>query len=127
MGDMSEPLDIFGRLLMETLRDKAFDTTDLTLKGHWKAPGLSKLQDGLARLTEEQRDLLRRLVRSVVDSAIHDFLLALQEANDFDQSIQVLVRGENIAAQSDGLQGEPFGDRGWQAQFSRYGRAPDDA
>jgi hypothetical protein len=124
---MSKPLDTFGRFVMEKLRDKAFDTADLTLKGHWKAPRLSKLQKELARLKEEQRDLARRLVRSVVDSAIHDFLFALQEANDLEQSVQIIAHGDNVAAKSDGLQGEPFGDQGWQARFSRYGQAPDEA
>ena len=124
---MSAPLDIFGRLVMEKLRDKAFRDADLKLQGHWKAPSLLKLQSELAKLSDEQRDLARRLVRSVVDSAIHDFLFALQELNDFDQSVQVLVRGENAAAKSDGLHGEPFGDQGWQARFSQYGQAPAEA
>jgi hypothetical protein len=124
---MPEPLDTLGRFVMEKLRDKAFDTADLTLKGHWKSPQLATLQADLAKLSEPQRDVARRLVRSVVDSAIHDFLFALQEVNDFDQSVQLLARGENTAAKSDGLHGEPFGDDGWQAKFSRHGKAPDQA
>jgi hypothetical protein len=120
-------LDAFGRFVTANLRDKAFDTADQLLEGRSKAPRRSKLQADLARLTAEQRDVARRLVRSAVDSAIHDFLFALQEINDRDQSIQVLARGANVAAKSDGLQGEPSGDQGWDAKFSRHGQAPQQA
>ena len=122
---MSDALDTFGRLIMEKLRDKAFEDADLTLRGQWKAPGMQDLQRELAGLTDHERDVARRLVRRVVDSAIHDFLFALQELADFDQSVRVLVHDKDIVAESDGIHGEPFGHRGWQARFSRYGRAGD--
>lgn len=124
---MSEALEAFGRVVMEKLRDKAFATADLTLRGHWKAPSLLKLQTELGLLNDGQRDLARRLVRSAVDSAIHDFLFALQEAGDSGGSIAVLVNGENVASKTDGLHGEASGDKGWQAKFSRYGKAPEEA
>jgi hypothetical protein len=37
------------------------------------------------------------------------------------------VDGVEVAGVSDGLQGEPFGDDGWQSQFSAHGKAPDEA
>lgn len=122
-ASMSDALDAFGRFVMENLRDKAISTAELTLAGHWKAPSLQKLQSELAGLTAEQQ----RLVIRVVDSATHDFLFALQEANDDDQSVQVLVHGENVAEQSDGLHGEPYSGEGWQARFSKYGEAPEES
>jgi hypothetical protein len=124
---MSDALDTFGRLVMENLRDKAFDDADLTLRGHWKAPRLRALQKELAALTDEQRDVARRLVRHVVDSAIHDFLFALQERADFDPSVRIVVHGTDITTASDGLHGEAFGENGWQARFSRYGKAAEEA
>lgn len=111
---------------MENLRDKAFTDADLTLKGHWRAPALQKLQQELACLNAEQQGVARRLVRSVVDSAIHDFLFALQDTHDSDKSIQVAVDGVDVGGESDGLHGEPFGSDGWQARFSEYGVATEE-
>jgi hypothetical protein len=70
---MSKALDYFGRFVIEKLRDKAFDSAELTMTGHAKAPGLRRLQADVERLTDEQRDVARRLVRQVIDGAIHDF------------------------------------------------------
>jgi len=124
---VSEALDRFGRLVMETLRDRAFETADMILSGDSKAPSLATLQAGLARLDDGERELARRLVRIVLDSAIHDFLFALHELHEADRPILLLADGEDVAASSDGLHGEAFGDTGWQSRFSRYGRAPDEA
>ena len=123
---MGATLDIFGKFVMENLRDKAFADADLTIQGHWRAPGLQRLQAELSKLSEEQQDVARRLVRKVVDSAIHDFLFALQEDDD-EGEVQVLVGGENVVLESDGLHGEPFGSDGWQARFSEYGEAAEEA
>jgi hypothetical protein len=124
---MGEPLDTFGKLVMEKLRDRALERADQALAGKGKAPAVKQLQADLARLDDAGRAAARRLVRDSIDAAIHDFLFALVEANDFGGSVQVLADGENLAARSDGLQGEPAGERGWQARFSRFGRAPDQA
>jgi hypothetical protein len=121
---MGKPLDTFGKLVMEKLRDRAFEHADRALKGEHKAPARKKLQAALAKLDAKEQAVARRLVRDTVDAAIHDFLFALVEANDMGGAVQVLADGENVAAASDGLQGEPPGERGWQARFSRYGEAP---
>ncbi len=112
---------------MENLRDKAIENAELTLKGHWKAPALRPLQNELARLGSREREVVSRLVRAVVDSAIHDFLFALQEQSDAGGWPRVLVDGVDVATGSDGLHGEPFGGDGWQARYSRYGEAPEEA
>jgi len=119
--------DELGRFVMANLRDKALDHADLTLKGHWKTPSLQTLQDELARLDDHQRNVARRLVRSVVDAAIHDFLFAIQEQSDVSGWPRILVDGVDVANTSDGLHGEPFGPDGWQAKFSRFGEPPEEA
>jgi len=123
---MSDALDEFGRLVMEQLRDKALESADRMLNGDSKAPRMRQLQADLDRLTDEERAVARRLVGHVIDAAVHDFLFGLDEACNA-RWISIRVHGEDIAAETDGLQGEPFGERGWQARFSRYGRAPDGA
>ena len=88
---------------------------------------LQDLQAALSDLTPEQLEVTRRAVQRVVDSAIHDFLFALQEEHDASGPLEVRVNGEAIAATSDGLHGEPYSDEGWFARFSRFGRPPENA
>ena len=122
-----EPLDKFGSFVMRNLRDKGFKYFDLLAKAGWKAPALQKLQQDLMQFTPEQREVVRRAVRRTMDVAIHDFLFALQEYHDAQELIEVLVDGTEVAALSDGMHGELFGDDGWEARFSTYGKAPEEA
>ncbi|HEY1379830.1 MAG TPA: hypothetical protein VGF55_23710 [Gemmataceae bacterium] len=112
---------------MAKFRDAAIDYADGLLAAHWKAPGLKALQADLGRLTTEQRAIVRRCVIAAVDSGLHDFLFALGEEHDAGTGIAVVVDGQDIAAQSDGLHGEPYGDKGWFARFSKHGPHRDPA
>jgi len=120
------PLDKFGEFVTTKLRDAAIDKADSLLVAYWKAPSLQNLQTALGRLTPEQQALVRRCVIEAINSGIHDFLLALSDAHDIEQGIAVVVDGENVAALSDGLHGEPYSDDGWYARFSKHGPHPDE-
>ena len=119
--------DEFGAFLMRNLRDPAIDHADALLSSHWKAPGLQSLQADLAKLTPEQKAVVRRCVLSSIDAGIHDFLFALGEEQEADARIAVIVDGQDIAQQSDGLHGELFAEEGWFARFSTHGVPPDPA
>jgi hypothetical protein len=127
MNDDQVSLDKFGRFVMEHLRDHAIDDVDRLAAAGWKASSVQALQNELVGLTEQQRAVVRRSVITCVDSAIHAFLFHLQERADFENDLQVLVDGKNVAMLSDGIHGEPFGEDGWQARFSKYGQGPDQA
>ena len=120
-----DPLDKFGTFLMRNLRDRAIDNYDRLAQGQWKAPKLQALQQDLAAMTEDQRRIVRDCVVDALDVGLHDFLFALQERADFENDIQVMVDGKNLAEISDGFQGELFGEDGWFARFSAYGEPPD--
>lgn len=119
--------DKFGEFVMAKFRDAAIDHVDALLAAHWKAPRLQSLQNDLRCLTPEQRAVVRRCVIEDVDGGLHDFLFALGEEHDSGDAIVVLVDGENVAAQSDGLHGEPYTDEGWFGRFSKHGVPPDPA
>jgi hypothetical protein len=119
--------DQFGAFLVVKLRDSAIDHADALLAARWKAPGLQSLQTDLRRLTPEQRAVVRRCVIAAVDSGLHDLLFALGEQHDAGGTIAVVVDGRDIAAQSDGLHAEPYGEDGWFARFSKHGPHPDPA
>lgn len=123
----ADPLDKFGKFLMVNLRDKGIENYDLVAKSHWKAPYLQQLQADLKKLTKDQKEIVRRCVVHSLDVALHDFLFALQELEDSESDIHVVVDGKNIAALSDGLQGELFTEEGWRAKFSAYGEPPETA
>eukprot|EP00456_Euglypha_rotunda_P062006 TRINITY_DN51_c3_g3_i1.p1 TRINITY_DN51_c3_g3~~TRINITY_DN51_c3_g3_i1.p1 ORF type:complete len:169 (+),score=22.40 TRINITY_DN51_c3_g3_i1:905-1411(+) len=119
--------DKFGAFLMAKLRDAAIDHADALLAAHWKAPGLQSLQNELRQLSPEQRAVVRRCVIEAVDGGLHDFLFALGEEYDSGGAIAVVVDGQNVAAQSDGLHGEPYTEDGWFGRFSKHGVPPDPA
>jgi hypothetical protein len=119
-----DPLDTFGRFMMQNLRDPAIAYYDNLAEKRWKAPAIQNLQAELSLLSDEQRQIVRRCVISAIDVAIHDFLFALQEQADFDHEISIVIDEQEIETLSDGLQGEPFGADGWIATYSKYGEPP---
>lgn len=118
------PVDAFGSVLIEKLRDNAISYFEGLL--HGKAPiDAKRLSLHLSEvLSEEQKQLLVSACADAIDVGMHDFLFALQVAHDLNQGIEVLVNGKNIAEESDGLQGEPWGEEGWIKKCSRFSTLP---
>jgi hypothetical protein len=119
-------LDIWGKLVMERLRDEAISFGDGMQRGHWKAPGLKNLQKDLKKFGKAEAGIVRRAIRASIDSGIHAFLFALQEAGD-QGKVEIRINGKSITELSDGLHGELFTPKGWQARFSEFGEAPEEA
>jgi hypothetical protein len=115
-----EPLDKFGKFLVENLRDKSINFAEKLLASEWKAPGLQDLQNDLQSLSAKQKQVFIGAIIESIDTGIHDFLFALQEQADFDNEIQVIVDGENVVELSDGIHGEAYSDEGWYAKYSKY-------
>jgi hypothetical protein len=118
-----ESLDIFGEFLVKNLRDKGIWKFDNMVNGLSKAPKMKKLQDELSQFSPEQVEVIRKCFIRSLDSAIHDFLFALQERADFQNDIQLLVNGRNVVELSEMLHGEVFLEDGWFARFSEYGES----
>jgi hypothetical protein len=116
----NKPLDTFGQFLIANFWDRAIDHHLLMEKGHWKAPDLQAIQDELRAASPETKRLVCHCVNQALLTATHDFLFALQESHDSDPKIEITVDGANLAASSDGLQGELFGDNGWITRFSQF-------
>ena len=118
-----EDLDLiakFGKFMVENLRDKGINKAELLMKKHWKAPALQALQEKLDKFSTEEKDVILDTVIDSIDTAIHDFLFALQERPYFENDIQVIVDGKNIVEISDGIHGEAYTADGWYAKFSKY-------
>ena len=118
---MSEELDIAGEFLMKHFRDNALSKLDALIEGKLNAPGLLSLQSSIVSLEDEEKEILKKACIESLDSGLHDFLFALQEASNNNENIKFLVNGKNIAELSDGLQGELFTEDGWFSKYSAYG------
>jgi hypothetical protein len=114
------PLDRFGKFLIEHLRDAPLDDLQRLLDGKMKAPAFRSLQVALGELDSKTIGAVRECVVTILNTAMHDFLFALTEATDRKGDVLVTSGGVNVAAVSDGLQGEPYGEDGWIARFSRH-------
>jgi hypothetical protein len=114
------PVDKFGKFIVKNFRDKGIDFAEGLLQKHWKAPSLIDIQNEIANLDDNQKITFIKAVTQTIDSAIHDFLFALQEQADFDNDIQILVDGKNIVELSDGIHGEAYSDEGWFAKYSNH-------
>ncbi|RFZ95187.1 hypothetical protein D0C36_06575 [Mucilaginibacter conchicola] len=117
---MDNSLDKFGKFLVENLRDSGINHFELLLKAQWKAPALQSIQNELGELSDSQTETVKKAFIASIDSAIHDFLFALQEQADFKNEIRIMVDNNNIAELSDGIHGESYSDDGWNAKYSKY-------
>ncbi|MFH0902374.1 MAG: hypothetical protein V2A73_17210 [Pseudomonadota bacterium] len=123
--EYNKSLDYFGRFIMRKLRDRGIVSIDGLLRGKWKAPALIELQRELNELSPRQKAIVRRAFLESLDTAVHDFLFAVQEESDRQGRLRVLVDDQNVAASSDGLHGELFGGDGWMARHSEFGEPPE--
>ena len=125
MSDPVNPIDVFGKFLMENLRDKAIACCDSLSCERSGVPRLVHLEDDLRSLNDEHLCILKRCIVEAVDVAIHSFLFQVHEYAEQENAVQVCVNGVNVAHLSDGLHGELFGKDGWMAQYSEYGESPE--
>jgi chromosome condensin MukBEF complex kleisin-like MukF subunit len=116
----ASPLESFGSLVTQHLRDASLHKAEKLLNGTVKAPSAFAHQEALKKFSSEQLAIVRSLVRASVDSGIHDFLFKLQELSELGSSVQVLVNGQDVAKLSDGLHGEAYSGAGWYARFSAF-------
>ena len=104
----------FARYFVERTYDSGMASALGTLEGRWKAPSLQELQAKCASLSREQRQVVIEVVQDALIAAAHGFLHGLSQDEDL---IQLLFEGEDMAAESDGLQGDFFW---WLRDLSRY-------
>ena len=121
MSSDAESLNYLGKFLMKNLRDSALEHFEGIAKGHWKVPGLKRLQRDIAQLSEDQQEIVRQCVKDAVDNGIHDFLFSLHEETESEGRIQLSVDDKAATDLSDGLHGEIFTEDGWGARFSNHG------
>lgn len=116
----SSLLDRFGRLIIETLKDEPLRIYDNMCQGKMNSPGSKAISKVLGKLSLEDRVFIKDLLIQSTISGIHAFLFELTENYNMGEGIDILIDGNNVIEMSDGLYGELFGDKGWEARFSNY-------
>ena len=118
---MSEELDIFGRLVMEKLRDVSIELCEGLVESRFVSPGHKEIQNDIESLSSEQKETLIRCVTYCIDGGINDFLFNLEKESSKAKEIEVSVRGKSIVELTDGLSKALYGEAGWQKRLSKYG------
>lgn len=115
-------LDKFGQFIVTNLRDKAIEQYLMLERGELRGKAIQELQAKVASLSQDQKEIIRKVVIDVIDTAMHDLLFALQDAHDRNLGVEVIVDGRNVAAESGMLHGEHLGAGGWIERYSRFQR-----
>jgi len=113
-------LDDFGQFVVTNFRDKALEQHALLQQRRLRAEHLQGIQTCLSEMSDDQREIVALIVKDAIDTALHDFLFAIQDAHDRELGIEVFVKGKNVAEASEMLHGEIQGQDGWIARFSRF-------
>ncbi|HUT79571.1 MAG TPA: hypothetical protein VMZ29_00090 [Candidatus Bathyarchaeia archaeon] len=118
--EKDEILEIFGKFIISNLRDSSIDFCDKLLRGYWKALKLQNLQQDLQQFTLEQKEIIQKSVVASIDTAIHDFLFALEENDESSNNIKIFVNDQDITDLGVCLRDLLFTKDGWFETFSRY-------
>src|SRR5262249_40519752 len=113
-------LDFFGKWIMQQVRDPSIAGADRIIDGHSIA-AYKPLSDELkTSLTQEQRNLVKRLVPEIVDLMLHHLLWSVEQTSTIEVDVHAdNTTVSNIVEISDGLSGELYGSKGWTHRFSR--------
>jgi hypothetical protein len=112
--------NIFGKLLIEKLRDVSIESCHGLLEGKYSSPSHKSIQKELEGFSDEQKKVILNLVKYCVDGGMNDFLYNLDEKIRKDNSITIIENGYNIIEDSPGLNRELHGDKGWILKFSKF-------
>lgn len=117
---MTQELDVFGRLLMKEVRDRTISSYDRMASGTIKSVTGKKLYALMNDFDEDQKNVIKAIVLSQIDGAIHNFLWLIerQGTSTFPLVLEGGMPPVDLAAASDGLSGELYSDEGWIAQYS---------
>jgi len=119
-----DKLDFLGEKIMKLCRDPSIRVIQRMLSGEMKGRTAEAVRQELGSLDSAVLERLLRIVPAMVDHVLHNFLWMLEQTPEID--IIVSFDGDEMRAsdQSDGLDGEPYGEEGWIARYSQFGRFP---
>ena len=111
---MSESMDEFGMMLIKEVRDRTIRISDKRLRGEMKDEDSQTLATQFMSLSDEAKDIIWKIVPMITDLSLHNMLCMFEE-ND---GCKIIIEGEDIKEESDGLAGELYTSDGWIERYS---------
>jgi hypothetical protein len=116
-----EHLELFGKELIENVRDESMDEYLMIKFGKMKSSDAKALTALISSFSSEDVKKLDKIVLDLTDRVLHNVLRMFDESGDFAiVSKKSAEPDEDIAQLSDGLSGELYGDNGWLNRFSKH-------
>ena len=116
MRTEASALDLFGKTLIQEVRDRSIETMEWSFMGTARAPYQQELMAALQKLEPSDLDLCFQAVLLAVD---HTLALFEEGESDFAVALKIDHSLEDISTTSDGLKGELYTEEGWVARFSK--------
>lgn len=110
---MPKPTEVFGRHVI-TLRNNSLDALSLYLSGNSVPSDLAAV---LAKLNDEDKAVLQRVVAAIIDQSIQHFLYGLDGAACADDGLSVTYKGTPLT-NGDYAFGSDLPK--WHQKFDRY-------
>ena len=114
----NEVLNEFGEMFIKETRDRAIYSTNTIIDGSIKSPAWLELSKQVQLFSDEQKEILRKVLFRAIDSTLFHVMVMLEE---HEENIKMTITKDgktyNLPEISDGLGGELFG---WIEQFSEY-------
>lgn len=115
-----DELEVFGRLIIEKVRDVTIQDWDSLVDGKSKGVTAKAVNEKLASFTQEELQIIKWIIPKIVDTTMHNFLCMIESSKKFDIKVNT-ENGvvERLQDESDGLYGELYTKDGWIMKFSK--------
>lgn len=121
-----DPLERFGKILIEQLKDYSLDWVKDQIEGKGKSLRNRGFHQELSKLSSANQSLVLDVVNAALSAGMHNLLARLNEMHDFNEGIAIEVDGVNVLSiNPDGIHYELFGECGWETKFSHYAKLED--
>ncbi|RRC97700.1 hypothetical protein EHS89_16090 [Amphritea balenae] len=118
---MKNEADVFGKLVMEKLRDVSIELSEGIVESRYESPGHKEIQNEIQSLSTKQKEIFLKCVIYCVDGGINDFVFNLDKELRQSGGIDMLIDSKNLKDLSPSLSQELYGEGGWQKRHSKYG------
>ena len=117
--DNRQVLDTFGEVVVQGFKQSPLEWFDNKCSGDVSSDSDLAMHAMLKKMSPREIDFIRDLINDALTLGIHDFLFRFGELRDNAEDTAIRVEGRDLYEISDGLNGEVFGDAGWE-RFSSY-------
>lgn len=117
-----EKLAKFGMVFVAEARDAVIEKVEAMVQGQYKSSRSQELhrwaKEKFAQI--DARDL-RKLIVAIVDQANHATLVMLNDSSEYHVThTSSQAQPVDVSMQSDGLEGELYGEEGWVRKLSKW-------